>query len=233
MALSKADGNMYEFVTHCHTHLAGECPHKCSYCYVRAMAKHYPGMKAKYSGPIRIEKKELDVRYGSGKTIFIEHCNDLFAENVPGFLIAFVLSHCAKWPDNTYVFQTKNPARFAKWREHIGKQGPFDYIIGCTIETNRARPRVSDAPTPYARFRAMEKIDARKFITIEPVLDFDSPKLAGWISAIRPEWVNIGADSKGHGLPEPSIEKVMDLVGRLKLAGVEVREKRNLDRLRK
>jgi hypothetical protein len=43
--------------------------------------------------------------------------------------------------------------------------------------------------------------------------------------------VNVGADSKGHGLPEPSFKKVMQLVERLTAAGIEVRNKRNLERL--
>ena len=30
MAITKAVGNMYDWVTHMHTHLAGRCSHECS-----------------------------------------------------------------------------------------------------------------------------------------------------------------------------------------------------------
>ena len=33
MPLVKSTGNMYSWVDCMHTHLGGECPHKCSYCY--------------------------------------------------------------------------------------------------------------------------------------------------------------------------------------------------------
>jgi hypothetical protein len=70
------------------------------------------------------------------------------------------------------------------------------------------------------------------FITCEPILDFDIEVLANWIVNIKPVFVNIGADSKNHNLEEPSIEKVMELGKMISDAGIEVKEKRNLDRLR-
>jgi hypothetical protein len=78
---------------------------------------------------------------------------------------------------------------------------------------------------------AMEKIQGRKFITIEPVMDFDVDVLASWIDRIRPEFLNLGADSKNHNLPEPTIDKINALVTKLKEYGIEVREKHNLQRL--
>ena len=69
-------------------------------------------------------------------------------------------------------------------------------------------------------------------MTIEPLLDFDVDILASWIVVINPEFVNIGADSKKHHLPEPSAEKVNDLIRLITEAGMEVREKANLERLK-
>lgn len=80
---------------------------------------------------------------------------------------------------------------------------------------------------------AMRAIDGRKMITIEPILDFDVDILASWIAEIRPEFLNIGADSKGHKLPEPTQEKVEEFILKLKSYGIEVREKKNLKRLKK
>jgi hypothetical protein len=69
-------------------------------------------------------------------------------------------------------------------------------------------------------------------ITIEPVMDFDVDILAMWIHEIHPFFVNLGADSKNRGLPEPTREKVMALVAALDEYGIELREKHNLERLK-
>ena len=61
MPLKKSEGNMYAWVTHTHSHLAGKCPHECVYCYVSQMAKKFPNMRARYSGPIRLIEDELNV----------------------------------------------------------------------------------------------------------------------------------------------------------------------------
>ncbi|MEN6421300.1 MAG: hypothetical protein ABFD76_05075 [Smithella sp.] len=229
MPLKKAEGNMYPWVTHTHSHLGGECPHKCVYCYV----DHFPyGRPAKYQGELRLIEKEFSVQYGSGNTIFIENCNDLMAEAVPQLFINKIIMHCLRWPDNDFVFQTKNPARYLT----MDALFPDRSLFGCTIETNKFfidnyAPAISFAPAPVFRKEAMIKLDAQKFITIEPVLDFDVDVLASWMDQIRPEFVNIGADSKGNHLPEPSPEKVMALITELIAAGIDVRLKDNLVRL--
>jgi len=69
-------------------------------------------------------------------------------------------------------------------------------------------------------------------ITIEPICDFDVIPVLQVIDKIKPEFVNIGADSKGNNLPEPSWEKVIELIEGIKELGIEVREKSNLDRLK-
>jgi len=64
-----------------------------------------------------------------------------------------------------------------------------------------------------------------------PILAGDMVALAKWIEEISPEFVNIGADSKGTGLDEPSAEEVQLLIDELQARGVEIRQKRNLERL--
>jgi len=192
------------------------------------MAKRFPAMKDKYSGPLRLIEDEFKVKYGTGKTIFIENCNDLFAEEVPGDLVLRILTHCSLWPENTYVFQTKNPGRYSKFIDFL----PANRILGCTIETNRDMSTISQAPHPEKRASAMLLLGReRKFVTIEPVLDFDVDILSKWIAGTSPDFVNIGADSKGHGLPEPPMWKVEALIKSLKESGIEIREKHNLERL--
>ena len=69
-----------------------------------------------------------------------------------------------------------------------------------------------------------------RMVTIEPIIDFDLNIIVDWIKRIKPKWVNIGADSKGHKLPEPSKEKIEALIKELKKF-TEVRIKPNLNRL--
>lgn len=227
MPMKPTSGNMYPWVTHTHAHLGGECSHRCCYCYVDNPRF---GRAPRYQGGLRIIPGELKIKYGSGKTIFIEHMNDLFAEAVPMELIDVILSHCREWPDNTYVFQTKNPARMAAIPLHWW---PYNLIIGTTIETNRPfTSAISNAPSIEERAYAMKMLAGRKFITVEPILEFDVTELTTMIVGAKPEWVNIGADSKNHGLPEPSYQKVEALIRALGSGGIEVREKRNLERLK-
>lgn len=217
MSLNKSKGNMYEFVTHTHSHLGGECPRKCTYCYVDSFRHRVP----KYQGKLKLIEKELLVNYGKGKTIFIEHCNDLFAKAVPDDYIFKILEHCYRFPDNIYVFQTKNPLRYLS----IGETLPEHSILGTTVETNRRLPDIGNVPQPYERINALISVGltAKTFITIDPILDFDINIFAEWIKIASPSFVNIGADSKRHNLPEPSMEKVQALIDKLKEYGIEVR----------
>lgn len=214
---------MYPWVTHTHAHLGGECPHKCIYCYVDSFRQRVP----KYQGKLRLIEKELEVNYGESKTIFIEDCNDMFAEEIPTKWIQEIIDHCHEFPDNTYVFQTKNPNRYRHYCF------PERYILGVTIETNRRVSNIGNAPNPASRVSAMlEQLMKTKFITIEPILDFDVDVLVDWMLKIKPDFVNIGADSKSHGLQKPTMEKVQALIDKLNEYGIEIREKSNLDRLR-
>lgn len=231
MGLNKVKGNMYDWVTHTHTHLAGKCPHECSYCSIQDMQRRFPQLP--YSGPLRLKEEEFKVQYGSGKTIFVENCNDLFADAVPDEWIYRIMGHCRQWPDNTYVFQTKNPGRMGQFRMNL-RNWPIRFVVGATIETNR-NFLSGNAPQRRDRLASLLMFRARCFpifVTIEPIMDFDLEEFAELLIEANPDFINIGADSKGHGLPEPSFEKVMALIDRLKEAGIEIREKRNLDRLR-
>jgi hypothetical protein len=70
------------------------------------------------------------------------------------------------------------------------------------------------------------------FISIEPVMDFDVKEFSDWIREIEPNFVSIGADSKGHHLPEPSKEKVEQLIQLITDSGIEIKIKDNLKRVR-
>jgi len=229
VGLRRSKGNMYPWVTHMHAALGGECSHKCSYCYVDHPTK---GRDSRFTGKIRLLEGEMDTDFGTGRTIFIEHLNDLFSYGVPDHIIERVLEHCKKYPDNMYIFQTKNPERYLRIPAHWW---PPNYTLGTTIETNRNIPGISFAPDPLVRFAAMKFLNPNisKFITIEPILDFDLDVLVERIVYIKPTFINIGADSKGHCLPEPSAEKIKILINELERSKIEIREKHNLERILK
>lgn len=195
------------------------------------MAERFVSVRDKYSGKPRILDGELGARYGEGRTIFVEHMSDLLAQDVPSELIEAVLGHCAQWPKNTYVLQTKNPSRFREFLRVL----PRSAILGTTIETNREVGIVSRAPCPRSRVEAMiwlrHNTQHKLFVTVEPILAFDLADLVKWITEIRPDFLNIGADSKDRGLEEPTRTEVAALIDALRDQGIEVREKRNLDRL--
>ncbi len=216
--LNKSKGNMYPWVTHTWNAIKGKCPHDCLYCYM----KRYPQKE------IRLVESELNFDLGSGSTIFVGSSCDMWAKEVPDWWIDSVLACSRVYPQNTYLFQTKNPARFNDWENDF----PPKVILGITLETNRIAPclAISKAPIPPARMTAMLNIKQPKMVSIEPIMNFDVEVLTDWIKQIQPEFVSIGADSKEHHLPEPSGSKVAALIGRLQ--GItQVKIKDNLKRI--
>jgi hypothetical protein len=67
-------------------------------------------------------------------------------------------------------------------------------------------------------------------ISIEPILDFDLDEFLPGIKNVSPKFVSIGADSKGHNLPEPPAGKVKELIQELQKF-TEVKVKDNLKRI--
>jgi len=62
------------------------------------------------------------------------------------------------------------------------------------------------------------------------IMDFDIREFKMMLMNIRSDFVSIGADSKGHNLPEPSREKLLELIEWLKTI-TEVKIKKNLNRI--
>ena len=155
-----------------------------------------------------------------------------------------VLDYCRKWGDRTFLIQSKNPEYFLQFAHRI----PDNALLGCTIETNMEQiwtpgtaPRfinnmnyrsISKAPIPEKRYAAMLKLDCRKAITIEPILDLNIKTMEDWICRIKPEILYIGYCNDGKNgaklrLPEPELQKAYALIDRLRrnTYGTEVRIK--------
>lgn len=148
-----------------------------------------------------------------------------------------VLDYCRKWWDRTFLIQSKNPEYFVQFPHRI----PDNVILSTTIESNWsafkknknipddtkliAYNEISLAPYPEKRYNAMLKLNCRKAVTIEPILNFDIDVMVKWIKDINPEFCWVGYDNHDHHLPEPPLEKTLELIAKLREAGIDVREK--------
>jgi hypothetical protein len=226
MGLNIAEGKMYGFVTHTWNTVRGVCPHRCSYCYM----KQFP------SGldNLWFANSELKTNLGSGNSIFVGSANDLFTGSIPEEWIRQTIDHCARF-DNRYFFQSKNPKRFKEFefpeqKNLFSELYPSEkkYRFCTTIETNRIYKNImGETPTPQERSESMIK---GEFITIEPIMDFDITEMVELIKTCEPEQVNIGADSKFNGLPEPRKGKVLELIDHLE-AFTKVNRKETIYRI--
>lgn len=218
MPLNISKGNMFPFVSHTWNTVKGKCPHDCSYCY----------MKQFQQNDMRFDEKELETDLGSENFIFVGSSCDMWANEVPEDWILKILQHCNEFKNN-YLFQSKNPERFYM----AGSRFPKKTYLGTTLETNRTYPEMGNASAPEYRMMALNQLSHSfpTMVTVEPIMDFDIDYLHHLIDMCKPEWVNIGADSKGHDLPEPTAMKILSLIDRLEKADIEVKIKDNLKRL--
>jgi len=239
MKLNESGGDMYED-TYTTNPLGGRCKHQCLYCYVEDL-RRFPHLNEKYSGEIRLIPKVLTGNTGTGKTIFVCSCNDMFQKDAKEEDIIAILEECNRYPDNTYIFQSKNPMKMLAYMNRF----PPNSIFITTIETNRQAliEEQSKAPSVIDRAQAL-RVLSDKFlafahqegknwqisITIEPIMDYDVEVLANIVRALRPDYVSIGADSKDSGLTEPTAEKVRQLIGAIE-GYTRVVQKPNLKRL--
>ena len=226
--MNKIKSNMYEGVKTWNP-LAGECPHKCSYCSTINLRNRYENLNKKYTGELRLDENAFKKNLGEGNTWFVCAQNDLFAGTVLADWIVRVVEHCKKF-DNIYWFQTKCPSSYKFF------QYPPRSVLGTTIETNRYYKELYSEDTPPPEYRAnsigIQKHSFKRdtFITIEPILEFDLDEFVEMLEDASPNWVNVGADSKKHNLKEPSKGKVLELIAELSKF-TEVRMKSNLQRL--
>jgi len=220
MGLNESKGNMYDFVTHTWNAIKGECPHDCSYCYMKKWGN---------LNTVRFDDSELKTDLGKGNFIFVGSSCDIFAHDVPYEWIIKTLGYLKNF-DNKYLFQSKNPDHF----DAVAIHGPSKYVLCTTIETNRVYPDIMcKAPDPIERALSFGSIPIKeKYITIEPIMSFDMYSLVELIRHCKPIQVNIGADSGRNGLPEPSKEEILYLIMELEYFTL-VKQKDNLKRLLK
>ncbi len=212
---------MFEFINKPTWNPIRYCSHQCSYCW----AKKY--------GQDTTPKMHWDVLYNTEKEhneqdfIFACDMGDLFCNNMPSWIIEYIME-AASCTLSKYLFLTKNPKRYL---EECGTilEGS-NYYLGATIESNRDYPEISNAPLQSARLRAMPDLidfypENPRFISIEPILDFDLLPFFNAIKEIQPWAVAVGYDNHNYKLPEPTLAKALKLIEALELAGIKVYRK--------
>lgn len=213
--------------------LAGKCYHDCAYCASQKF-RRFPVYQSKYTGEPRLDENAFKKNLGKNNNWFVSGvAQDLFADNVNPFLIYNVLTHIIRYyPDNNYLFQTKNPAGIDRCKAIF----PVTSTFGITLETNRYYSYyMRSAPSPKERVLEFRKSiivdDYSKQITIEPIMSFDLGIFVDMIKSINPDKVYIGANSfKRIKLPEPSKKEVLALISELEKF-TRVHLKNNLNRI--
>ena len=221
-------GKMFKTVTQTWNPFTG-CNFNCRYCWACDMATGRLKNTERYKdGFLPAEHpEELKKKFKPGDFVFITDMGDISFASHQALLR--ILNVVVNHPETRFLFQTKKPSMFLN-----GYMWPPNCYHGTTIETNRDTSEYSLAPEPARRFFDIS-LDRHphKFISIEPVMDFDLPILGGWILDIGPEIVEIGADNYRNGLPEPDWDKVRELIANLESQGIKVVEKDGLRRLEK
>ena len=200
---------MFEFVGETWSPVTG-CKHNCSYCWARRLARRF-AKRWGYGFEPRFHPQRLSKSFGPNELVFVCDMGDLFGDWVPAEWIREVLATIACHPKTSFLLLTKNPKRYSEF------ELPSNAIAGVTIETNRDElvEPLSDAPKPSERYEAISKLEfPQKFISVEPILDFDLRVFFGWMESLSPALVGcaIGYDNYGYRLPEPPLEKTLRLI---------------------
>ncbi len=180
------------------------CLHGCEYCYARKMAQRFSKIKIEnYNGSICVldepyicenrrvnpypyefmptfHKYRLDIpeQWKKPRTIFVCSMADLFGEWVPDKWIEAVFAACAKVPQHTYLFLTKNPKRYLTLCRS-GKLPQTDNLwYGSTVTSKE--------------MKAFSSLNYNTFVSIEPLLE---PVDLCDASCVNPNWVIIGAET--------------------------------------
>ncbi len=205
------------------------CLFNCTYCWSRKLVTGRLKDTPKYREngfALTFHPNELKTKFKPKEFVFVSSMGDIsFANNYEWEAILRVIRN---YPDTKFLVQTKSPMLFLNnW------QWPLHVYHGTTIETNRKNELISKAPPVTRRYHDMRyNGHPHKFISIEPVMDFDLDILLEWIKEISPEIVEVGADNYHNHLVEPPWEKVEALLEALCKFVPRVVEKDGLERLR-
>ena len=203
------------------------CTFDCVYCkdsYKKQVRRSgCPGCMA-YAPHIHPERLNKD-KVPTDRVLWVGSNGDIsFCD--PSFLdqILTVMRNDPK-KDRVFLLQSKDPACFAKILQSL----PQNVVLMTTIETNRdsGYSEVSNAPLPSQRFQDFLQLAwPRKAMVMEPILQFDLNVILQWATALKPEAIFIGLESKGKcTLPNPSPSQAQNLHRDLQILGFKTWDK--------
>ena len=205
-------------------------------CWARLTAlrlKHLDRYKDGFAP--RYNEKELLKTFLPGQFIAVSLMGDIAFATKDQLLM--ILRRIRDFPHTYFLIQSKNPDYFRGW-QISGVHFPPHVYLGTTIETNR-NYGLTKAPAPIQRFRALTSCPHNlKFLSIEPIMDFDLDELTHWVKLMQPDIIEVGADNYHNHLPEPPWWKVEKLLETLRNtpnflgAYPKVIEKDGLERLK-
>lgn len=207
------------------------CRFNCTYCNARKMAETRLKHSLRYKGGFTpaFVTEELRRHFEPGEWVFICYMGDIFWAD-PSWIWQ-VMGAVRAYPQTIFLAMTKAPALYRLW-EQSREFMPANLVLGTTIESNRLY-QLSKAPSPLSRYLDLWGVNwPRKFVSIEPILDFDLNTLVRWVAHIAPQVVEVGADNYHNHLPEPEWSKVAALLKALRQFVPTVVEKEGLGRLK-
>ncbi len=221
---------MYHFSREQKNPMVG-CDFNCIYCAFRKLQQRFATCAdCKTFRPHYHLERFLKTPARTGENEFVSLCLNGDISFASDEFVLRVIDYCTQWKDRTFFIQSKNPLRLLDF--HF----PSNVILGTTIETDQMYigkdripySEISKAPFPEMRYQAIRLVENNDVhITMEPLIDFDPDVLVNWMKDIpQLKVINIGYDSRPdlNHLPEPPLEKTLDLIDRLELI-TEVRRK--------
>lgn len=214
--LNKAKGRMFKTVGWTWNPIGG-CDHNCKYCYAASMANRF----GRTFEPNFREHFLKDKMPEDHSWIFVGSTGDTFCEGVKDEWLEKLFSYIENYEgNNKFLLQTKNPELlfhylfFSDLDKFTNK-----IVIGTTFDTNRDTPW-SSAPTPVERWFWIRELqdhldlnyfDHERFLSLEPLSDFDFDTLTYMIAEYRPTAIEIGLENYTHFTTPPPEEKIIRL----------------------
>jgi len=222
---------MFKTVTQTWNPFTG-CHFDCTYCWARRLIEGRLRHLARYKGGFSptLHPDRSNPYFRASDFVFVCDLGDIaFA---PAAVMDVVVEVIKKHPDTKFLLQSKDPGVFANYFGYRFNQA--NLYLGTTLETNRweGYRHFSSAPSPRNRCAELKEYSGHKFVSIEPIMDFDVAVLVDWLGEVRPDIVEVGADNYHHNLPEPPWEKVETLLESLQNFVPRVVEKDRLERLK-
>jgi len=188
------------------------CLHGCPWCYAAAMTKRWWEtwkVDKDFKPTWKPERLPQLAKVKAG-VVFVNGMGDLFGAWVPDDRLMAVVQQCLANPYKpTFVFLTKNPARYLQLWEN-GYSFPLNSWLGVTLELGNED---GNAPPIIKRVAAMAMLDyPRKLISFEPMDPEWHAHAKGFILEIEPGWVMVGTEKQYKYEHVPDSARLQDVV---------------------